>query len=162
MGFSTFDTRKDSVYNFIDDVIREIVAITPGPYFHIGGDESHATKKADYIYFVNKVEKIVQKYNKTMIGWDEVATADVDSSSIAQFWASAENAELAVAKNMKIIMSPANKAYLDMKYDLKSEYGLNWAGYVPVDTAYIWKPEAYEGIPLKIFWVSKRLCGQKP
>jgi hexosaminidase len=149
VGFSTFDTRKDSVYNFIDDVIREIVAITPGPYFHIGGDESHATKKADYIYFVNKVEKIVQKYNKTMIGWDEVATADVDSSSIAQFWASAENAELAVAKNMKIIMSPANKAYLDMKYDLKSEYGLNWAGYVPVDTAYIWKPEAYEGIPLK-------------
>ncbi|HEA30238.1 MAG TPA: beta-N-acetylhexosaminidase [Leeuwenhoekiella sp.] len=149
VGFSTFDTRKDSVYKFIDDVVREISAITPGPYFHMGGDESHATKKDDYIYFVNKVEKIVQKYDKTMVGWDEVATADVDSTSIAQFWASAENAERAVAKNMKIIMSPAKKAYLDMKYDLKSEYGLNWAGYVPVDTAYIWKPEAYEGIPLK-------------
>lgn len=149
VGFSTFDTRKDTVYAFIDDVVREISAITPGPYFHIGGDESHSTKKADYIYFVEKAEKIVQKYDKTMIGWDEVATANVDSSSIAQFWASAENAKLAVAKNMKIIMSPANKAYLDMKYDLKSEYGLNWAGYVPVDTAYIWKPEVYEGIPLK-------------
>ena len=149
VGFSTFATRKDSVYTFIDDVVREISAITPGPYFHIGGDESHATKKDDYIYFVNKVEKIVQKYNKKMIGWDEIATADVDASSTAQFWASADNAKMAVAKNMKIIMSPANKAYLDMKYNLKSEYGLNWAGYVPVDTAYIWKPEAYENIPLK-------------
>ena len=45
VGFSTFDTRKDTVYAFIDDVIREIAAITPGPYFHIGGDESHVTKK---------------------------------------------------------------------------------------------------------------------
>ncbi|WP_416448137.1 family 20 glycosylhydrolase [Leeuwenhoekiella sp. A2] len=149
VGFSTFDTRKDSVYDFIDDVVREISAITPGPYFHIGGDESHATKKSDYIYFVNKVEKIVQKYDKKMIGWDEIATADVDSNSIVQFWASADNARKAVEKDMQIIMSPAKKAYLDMKYDLQSEYGLNWAGYVPVDTAYIWKPENYENIPLK-------------
>lgn len=149
VGFSTFDTHKDSVYTFIDDVVREISEITPGPYFHIGGDESHSTNKADYIYFVNKVEKIVQKHDKIMIGWDEIATADVDSTSISQFWASADNARMAVDKNMKIIMSPANKAYLDMKYDLKSEYGLNWAGYVPVDSAYIWKPEAYENIPLK-------------
>ncbi|WP_031427277.1 family 20 glycosylhydrolase [Flavimarina sp. Hel_I_48] len=149
VGFSTFDTRKDTVYAFIDDVVREITALSPAPYFHIGGDESHATKKADYIYFVNKVEKIVQKYDKQMIGWDEIATADVDSTSISQFWSNAENARKAVDKNLKIIMSPANKAYLDMKYDLESEYGLNWAGYVPVDSAYIWKPEAYENIPLK-------------
>lgn len=147
VGFSTFDTRKDTVYQFIDDVVREISAITPGPYFHIGGDESHVTQKNDYIYFVNKVEQIVQKYDKKMIGWDEVATADIDTSSVVQFWQSKENAELAVTKNLKVIMSPAKKAYLDMKYDLKSEYGLNWAGYVPVDTAYVWKPEAYENIP---------------
>ncbi|RXG27398.1 family 20 glycosylhydrolase [Leeuwenhoekiella marinoflava] len=147
VGFSTFDTRKDTVYTFIDDVVREISALTPGPYFHIGGDESHVTKKEDYIYFVNKAEKIVQRYNKIMIGWDEVVTADIDTTSIAQFWSSTDNAKMAVAKNLKIIMSPANKAYLDMKYDLESEYGLSWAGYVPIDTAYIWKPESYENIP---------------
>ncbi|WP_034041641.1 family 20 glycosylhydrolase [Wocania ichthyoenteri] len=149
VGFSTFDTRKDTVYTFIDDVIREIAALTPGPYIHIGGDESHATKKSDYIYFVNKVEKIVQKYNKRMIGWDEVATADIDSTSIAQFWASKKNAQAAVDKGMKIIMSPAKKAYLDMKYDTLSKHGLHWAAYIPVDTAYIWTPESYEGIPIK-------------
>ena len=143
VGFSTFDTRKDTVYAFIDDVVREIAAITPGPYFHIGGDESHATKPDDYVYFVNKVEKIVQKYGKRMIGWDEVATADVDDSSIAQFWASEENATEAVGKGMQVILSPAKKAYLDMKYDTISEYGLNWAAYIPVDTAYNWHPERY-------------------
>lgn len=149
VGFSTFDTRKDTVYAFIDDVVREISAITPGPYFHIGGDESHVTKKNDYIYFVNKVEKIVQKYDKLMIGWDEVATADIDDTSISQFWASKENSDLAVKKGMKIIMSPAKKAYLDMEYDTLSKHGLHWAGYIPVDTAYVWTPEEYEGVPLE-------------
>ena len=143
VGFSTFDTRKDTVYAFIDDVVREISAITPGPYFHIGGDESHATKKADYLYFVNKVEKIVQKYGKQMIGWDEVAQADMDSSSIAQFWDNERNAQLAIEKGMKVILSPAKKAYLDMQYDTLSKHGLHWAAYIPVDTAYVWTPETY-------------------
>ncbi len=148
VGFSTFDTRKDTVYKFIDDVIREIAALTPGPYFHIGGDESFATKKDDYKFFVNKVEKIIQKYGKRMIGWDEIANTDVDSSSIIQFWANKKNAQTAANKKMKIIMSPAEKAYLDMKYDSLSERGLHWAGYIPVDTAYMWSPESYKNVPL--------------
>ncbi|TYP97555.1 hexosaminidase [Tenacibaculum adriaticum] len=149
VGFSTFNTHKDTVYAFIDDVVREISALSPGPYFHIGGDESHVTKKKDYIYFITKVEKIVQKYGKRIIGWDEIATANIDSTSISQFWSSKKNAEKAINKNMKIIMSPAKKAYLDMKYDSLSKHGLHWAGYIPVDTAYIWTPESYDGIPIK-------------
>ncbi|WP_273566301.1 family 20 glycosylhydrolase [Maribacter halichondriae] len=149
VGFSTFDTRKDTVYTFIDDVVREISAITPGPYFHIGGDESHVTKKNDYIYFVERVEKIVQKHGKRMIGWDEIAQADLDSTSIAQFWSSKENADKAAKKGMKVIMSPAKKTYLDMQYDTLSKHGLHWAAYIPVDSAYVWNPEEYEGVPLK-------------
>lgn len=149
VGFSTFDTRKDTVYAFVDDVVREISAITPGPYFHIGGDESHVTKKKDYIYFVNKVEKIVQKYGKRMIGWDEVAIADIDSTSISHWWSSEKNAKKAVEKGMQIIISPAKKAYLDMSYDSLSKHGLHWAAYIPVDTAYVWSPEEYGEIPLE-------------
>jgi len=149
VGFSTFDTRKDTVYAFIDDVVREISAITPGPYFHIGGDESHVTKKKDYIYFMDKVVDIVKKYDKIPVGWDELATANVDSTSVAQFWGSKENADLAVEKGMKIIMSPAKKAYLDMQYDTLSKHGLHWAAYIPVDSAYIWNPEEYEGVPME-------------
>jgi len=143
VGFSTFDTRKDSVYAFIDDVVKEISALSPGPYFHIGGDESHVTEKDDYIYFVNRVEKIVQKHGKRLIGWDEVATADLDATSIAQVWASEENQKLAIGKGMKVILSPAKKAYLDMKYDTLSKHGLTWAGIIPVDTGYVWSPESY-------------------
>ena len=147
VGFSTFDTRKDTVYSFIDDVIREISALTPGPYFHIGGDESHVTKKNDYRYFVERVEKIVNAHGKRMIGWDEVANANIGSSSVSQFWHCEENAKTAVDKGMQVILSPAKKAYLDMQYDTFSKHGLHWAAYIPVDTAYVWTPETYSGIP---------------
>lgn len=140
VGYSTLDTRKDTVYQFIDDVIREISALTPGPYFHIGGDESHVTEKNDYIYFVNRVEKIVQKYGKQMIGWDEVATADISSKSVTQWWNNKKNAQLGIDKGTKLIVSLAQKAYLDMRYDKDSKYGLGWAGEIPVDTAYNWSP----------------------
>ena len=49
VGFSTLRTHKEITYKFIDDVIRELAAITPGPWIHIGGDESHVTSKEDYI-----------------------------------------------------------------------------------------------------------------
>jgi len=147
VGFSSFCVDKEITYKFIDDVVREISAITPGKYFHIGGDESHATKKDDYVVFVDKVQGIVSKHGKTLIGWDEVVTANIKNTSIAQFWASEENAKTAVNKDIKLIMSPAKKAYLDMKYDSITKLGLKWAGYVAVDTGYDWNPSDYvEGI----------------
>jgi len=146
VGFSTLDTRKDTVYSFIDDVVREISGITPGPYFHIGGDESHVTKKADYKYFVERVQKIVRKYNKQMVGWDEIATTQIDSTCIPQVWLRKENGQKGIDKKMRVILSPSKKAYLDMKYDSISRHGLNWAGYIPVDVAYKWDPESYYDI----------------
>ena len=148
VGFSSFDTRKDTVYSFIDDVVREISAITPGPYFHVGGDESHSTRKDDYIYFIERVEDIVQKHGKKMIGWDEIGQADISSESISQYWNSEKHVNSALEKGMQVILSPATRTYLDMKYDTLSKHGLTWAAYIPVDSAYVWNPETFvNGIP---------------
>lgn len=144
VGFSSLATDKEITYQFIDDVIGELAAITPGEYIHIGGDESHATKKKDYIYFVNRVQKIVQKHKKKMIGWADIAAADLEENSLAQFWQTRpKNAIAAIKQNVKIIMSPANLTYMDMKYDSICPLGLNWAGYVNVEKAYDWDLESY-------------------
>ena len=147
VGYSSFDAYKDTVYSFLDDVIREISAISPSPYFHIGGDESHATPKKDYLHFIEKVEKIVQKHGKRAIGWNEIAQANISSSTVGQLWNEPESALKAAKSGSKIIISPAKKIYLDMKYDTLSIHGLNWAAYIPVDDAYNWDPETYvEGL----------------
>lgn len=147
VGWSTFSSQLELTYAFVDSVVREISEITPGPYFHIGGDESHVTEKDDYVYFVERVQDIVSKYGKTSIGWDEVATAKMLPGNIAQFWALEANAKLAKDQGNKILMSPAKKAYLDMQYDSTSRIGLHWAAYIELDDAYLWEPTKYaEGI----------------
>lgn len=144
VGFSSLCTNKDITYKFLDDVIREIASLTPGEYIHIGGDESHATKKEDYIPFMEKVQGIVKKHNKLAIGWDEIALSKIEPNTVAQYWADAGNSTEAVKKGAKIIMSPARKIYLDMQYDSTSRIGLHWAAYIEVDSAYIWDPATLE------------------
>lgn len=147
VGFSTLCTDKEVTYQFIDDVVRELVEMTPGPYIHIGGDESHVTALEDYIPFIEQVQDIVNSYDKQAIGWDEIAHAALRPSTTAQFWAKAENAKMAVEQGAKVLMSPATKAYLDMQYDSTTQLGLHWAAYIELDSAYMWEPtELVEGI----------------
>jgi len=140
VGFSSLDTRSETTYRFIDDVIREIAALTPGKYFHIGGDESHATKIDDYIYFVNRVQDIVESHGKSVTGWDEIANATLKPDAVVQYWARSDNAIKGISQGAKVLMSPAKYAYTDMKYDTTSPYGLNWAAYIEVDDGYNWDP----------------------
>ncbi|MBS2098570.1 family 20 glycosylhydrolase [Carboxylicivirga linearis] len=141
VGFSTLCTNKEVTYQFVEDVIRELAEITEGPYIHIGGDESLVTEKDDYIYFMNRVREITKKYDKKVMGWDEIAHADIDKNDVVQYWSVDENATLAVSKGAKVLMSPSKKAYLDMQYDSTTHLGLHWAAYIELDSAYMWKPE---------------------
>lgn len=142
VGFSSFMTNDENTYKFIDDVIKEVSEISPSKYIHIGGDEAMSTKKADYDYFVGRVAKIVEKYGKTPVGWDHIDTSpEINSSVVLQNWK--DSNEAAREKNMNIVISVAKKAYLDMKYNENTPYGLNWAGYIPVETAYKWDTTDY-------------------
>ena len=143
VGFSTLCTRKKVTYKFVEAVIKELAALTPGPYIHIGGDESHATRKEEYAPFINQVLGIVKAQGKIMIGWDEISQANIKSGSIAQYWANSKNAATAVKKGAKIIMSPARKMYLDMKYDSLTRIGQNWAAYIDIDSSYSWDPATF-------------------
>lgn len=148
VGFSSLCIDKEITYVFVDDVIREIAAISPSPYIHIGGDESFSTKKADFITFINRTRDIVTKYEKIMIGWDEVAHGDIGPDHVIQYWSNKKNALKGSSKGAGVILSPSNHAYLDMKYDAKTKLGLTWAGYIEVDKAYTWQPATLiEGLP---------------
>jgi hexosaminidase len=141
VGFSALCVEMDFSYLFIDDVVREIAAMTKGPYFHMGGDEVKTLTPAQYRAFVERVQTIVQKHGKQMIGWDEVAAVTLLPTSIVQHWRpDAAHGELARAPHL--ILSPGNHAYLDMKYDRDTALGLSWAGLIPVKTAYDWDPAA--------------------
>ena len=142
VGFSSLCLSKEITYKFVDDVIRELAAITPGPYIHIGGDETLKTPEADYSRFVARALAIVKAHGKQPIGWGEVAKTERIAGVIVQHWIpnAPDLAKETVAKGAKLIMSPASKAYLDMKYTAATKLGQDWAGLIEVKDSYDWDP----------------------
>jgi len=155
VGFSSLCVGKEVTYDFVDDVIRELAALTPGRYLHIGGDEAHSTTHADYVRFMDRVQPIVAEYGKTVVGWHQLTGATPAKGALAQYWGldgtgAEEKAQVAKAaqSGTGIVLSPADRIYLDMKYDRSTPLGLSWAGYVEVRRAYDWDPGTYlPGVP---------------
>ena len=141
VGFSSLDIHKAVTIDFLEDVIGELAALTPGPYIHIGGDETHSTEPEDYLAFVDRLQAIVQSHGKHMVGWDEIARCPLSSNSVVQYWRSNQDPP-AIQPGVRFILSPASRAYIDMKYNPSTPFGLDWAGNLDVKTAYTWDPEA--------------------
>jgi len=142
VGWSVLCPDSEGVYKFVDDVVRELAAMTPGPYIHLGGDEVHALQLPQYVKFVERVQDIVYNHGKTFVGWEEVGRGRLRQTSVAQQWKS-DSVPPAVTQGSKVVMSPSNKAYIDMKYDANTELGLDWAALIELRTAYDWEPTTY-------------------
>jgi hexosaminidase len=147
VGFSSLALREESTYGFVDDAVREVAALTPGPYLHIGGDEALSTDPDEYRAFVERVQRVVRAHGKRMVGWEETSRARLRRSSVVQHWHDAALARRAVEQGAKLVLSPATRAYLDMKYAPSFPLGLEWAGTTSVRDAYDWDPATLlEGI----------------
>lgn len=150
VGFSSLCAAKDITYDFIDDVLGEVAALTPGRYLHIGGDEAHSTSHEDYVKVMEHAQATVGKYGKTVMGWHQLTGAAPVKGAVAQYWGydatgAAERQQVVdAAKNgTKLVLSPADRVYLDMKYNEQTELGLKWAGLVEVQRSYDWDPATY-------------------
>ncbi|WP_083886101.1 family 20 glycosylhydrolase [Actinoalloteichus spitiensis] len=150
VGYSSLCVDLPLTYEFVADVIREVAELTPGPYIHIGGDEADATTDEDYALFMSRVIPIVEATGKQVMGWHEIANTDIPTDAVPQFWSTStshEGVRAAAERGAKVLMSPANKTYLDHKYDATTQLGLQWAGFVEVRDTYEWDPGIHvEGV----------------
>lgn len=148
VGFSAMCVDKEITYKFLEDVVREISAIANSPHFHIGGDEVKKLTPQQYAAFIERVQAIVQKQGKQMIGWDEVASVNLLPTSIVQHWRPKTTPRAALEKGAQIVLSPADRVYVDMKYDKSTALGLDWAALIEVQQAYDWDPATLlDGVP---------------
>lgn len=136
---NTLCVTRDSVYTFVGDVVREISSAAPTPYFHIGGDEVSSLSKDEYHSFIERVEHIVDSIGPRMIGWGEIAPANIQPRTIVQHWTK-DSSVIHARRGGMIILSPGPHAYVDMKYDSATVLGLRWAGLIDLKTAYDWDP----------------------
>jgi hexosaminidase len=146
VGFSSLCVQKPVTYRFLDDVIGELAALTPGPYLDIGGDEAKSTPLSEYRTFIETVTRLVAAHGKTPMGWAEIGSAALPLGSVAEYWDTSDGGAslaAAAARGAKLVLAPADRCYLDQKYDPGTPLGLTWAGPTSVETAYGWDPEEY-------------------
>jgi hexosaminidase len=162
VGYSALCPGSRDTWAIMMAIIGQLTAITPGPYYHLGGDEVPASLlgPAKYAAFINKEAGIVTKRGKTVMGWADIAGKGTHppAGSIAEYWQPAGGTSPgsitgreAVAKHMKIVMAPANHTYLDQKYivgarsSVPPALGMNWAcpRGCDVSSAYNWNPGGF-------------------
>ncbi|MCT1477993.1 beta-N-acetylhexosaminidase [Microbacterium sp. p3-SID336] len=155
VGHSSVRIRSERTYEFVRDVVRELAALTPGPYIHVGGDESLGTPQADFDHFAERVTAIVVEEGKTPVAWHEMGSAaGIAEGTVGQYWGKttpqgshAEEAAHFAERGGALIMSAADVTYLDMKYTADFPLGLTWAAIIDVRSAYEWEPTAVLDVP---------------
>ena len=149
VGFSTLAIGEESTYEFVRTVLTELAAMTPGPYLHLGGDESFKTSDEDFLLFVRRAAELGAATGKTVIGWHEMGrSSELPAGMVGQYWDYAVPREPAgeytlsfVRQGGKVILSPADRVYLDIRYTEDHPYGLVWAdGPTTLPDAYDWEP----------------------
>lgn len=155
VGYSSLRIGEERTYEFVRDVLTELSELTPGPYLHIGGDESRGTTAEDFAFFVERVSEMVMALGKIPVAWHEAGAVEkIAPGTYGQYWGmldptDAHAAEVAhiVEQGGRLILSPADATYLDIKYDEDFPLGLTWAGTVDVRRAYEWEPTSLLDLP---------------
>ena len=159
VGYSALCPESDNTSAILTAIIEQLSALASSQYYNIGGDEVPASvlDHERYASLVNQEAAIVAAQGKTVMGWAEISGAgtELPAGSVAEYWNPASGSSAgtatgtqAVAKDMKIVMAPANHAYLDQKYarNTPSNIGLTWAcgrNGCDVDQFYNWDPSTY-------------------
>lgn len=155
VGHSSLRIRDERTWDFIRDVLTEIAEVSPGPWIHIGGDESLGTSPDDFAYAIERATSIVRELGRIPVAWHEAGAAPgLAEGTVGQYWGSLEpdqthaaHAAHFVARGGKVVLSPSDAVYLDMKYDADFPLGLAWAGTVGVQQARAWEPAALLDLP---------------
>ena len=136
------DPTNEKTYKFLDELVAEMAKLFPDHYFHIGGDEvngkqwdanpkiqefkkSHnlATNDALQAYFSGRIQKIVTKHGKAVVGWDEVFIPGVPKDIVIQSWRGQESLAKAAAQGYHGILS--NGYYLDLGWSAARHYAVD-------------------------------------
>ncbi|GAB3985852.1 hypothetical protein GCM10027615_76800 [Plantactinospora veratri] len=113
VGFSAVAVDSERTYRFIDDVLGEVAALTPGRYLHVGGDEAFTLDRAAYTRFMNRVQRIVTGHGKRVLGWHQLAVAEHSAGRVVQYWGTATEDPVvtaAVRDGARVLLSPETAA----------------------------------------------------
>ena len=150
---------KETTFEFLENVLDEVIALFPSEYIHIGGDEAPKDrwKECDdcqklikkeglhdehelQSYFISRIEKYLNSKGRQIIGWDEILEGGLAPNATVMSWRGITGAIEAAKQDHDVIMTPNSHMYLDYYQSEDEKEPLAIGGFLPLKKVYSFNP----------------------
>lgn len=154
-----FCAGRDTTFAFLEDVLTEVMALFPGTYIHVGGDECPKTRwkscprcqariQAEGLqnetelqgWFTRRIERFLSAHGRRLIGWDEILDGGIAAGATAQAWRGLEYGIAGVRSGHDVVMSPTSHCYFDYYQGNSNSEPKAIGGYIPLEKVYELEP----------------------
>ena len=150
----------EETFEFLENVLLEVIELFPGDYIHIGGDEAPKARweESEYVqdlmvregfndveqvqgYFIRRIDKFLNEHGKRLIGWDEIIEGGLPPNATVMSWRGTIGGIEASRRGHDVVMTPYSHLYLDY-YQSADQENEPFAigGFLPLDTVYSYEP----------------------
>lgn len=155
---------KEETFVFLENVLKEVMALFPSSYIHIGGDECPKTRweESDFCqqlmrkeglkdehelqsYFIRRIEKFLNANGRKLIGWDEILEGGLAPNALVMSWRGVEGGIAAAKSGHEVIMTPTSHCYFDYYQADHPDEPLAIGGLLPLEKVY-----GYEPVPAEL------------
>ena len=150
---------NEKTYEFLENVLTEVMELFPSEYIHIGGDEAGKASwphcplcqkrmKEENLsdvnelqsYLIHRIEKFVNSKERQIIGWDEILDGGLAPNATVMSWRGTEGGIAATESGHKAIMTPGGYCYLDSYQDAPHTQPMAFGPYMPLEKVYSYNP----------------------
>ena len=150
---------NEQTFEFLENVLLEVMRIFPSKYIHIGGDESgrqawmkcprcQARMKAEGLetaaqlqaYLTARIEKFLNRHGRELLGWDEILEGELAPNATVMSWRGTEGGLAAARMGHRVVMSPGGYCYLDGYQDAPESQPKAFGGFLPLEKVFGYDP----------------------
>ncbi len=153
----------EATFEFLENVLKEVMELFPSEYIHIGGDECpkarwKASKFCQELikkeglkdehglqsYFISRMEKFLNVNGRQIIGWDEILEGGLAPNATVMSWRGVKGGIEAAQQKHDVVMTPTSHCYFDYYQSRSPEEPLAIGGYLPLKKVYLFEPTPKE------------------
>ena len=149
----------DRTFAFLEDVLTEVIALFPGTYVHVGGDEvtkvawrqsdsAQAVMRREGLkdehelqsWFIKRIERFLISKNRRLIGWDEILEGGLAPEATVMSWRGTRGGIEAAQQGHDVIMTPDRPLYFDHYQGDRAVEPMAIGGFNPLEAVYAYEP----------------------
>lgn len=150
---------KEETFEFLENVLTEVIALFPSEYIHIGGDECPKTQWKNspvaqevmereglenenelQSYFIRRIEKFLNSRGRQIIGWDEILEGGLAPNATVMSWRGESGGIEAAQEGHDVVMTPTSHCYFDYYQSVHPDEPLAIGGFIPLEKVYHYHP----------------------